>query len=179
MRAWSLAAAVLLTMTTATPAMAQTQGSIAYRLAFPEPEHRWMQVDVSFTGLPAAPLELHMSRSSPGRYALHEFAKNVFDLHVADAAGAALGVTHPSTNQWVVARHPAAVHVTYRVFGDRTDGTYLSVDTTHAHINMPASMMWARGLEDRRITVTFVPRSSFQVFRAATRRPSSRRTCST
>ena len=44
-----------------------------------------------------------------------------------------------------------------RVFGDRTDGTYLSVDTSHAHINMPAALMWVRGLEDRPITVRFEP----------------------
>ena len=45
--------------------------------------------------------------------------------------------------------------MSYRVFGDRTDGTYLSIDPAHAHINMPAAMMWARGLEDRPITVRF------------------------
>ncbi len=43
--------------------------------------------------------------------------------------------------------------VKYKVFGDRIDGTYLAVDDTHAHINMPAAFMWARGLEDRPITV--------------------------
>jgi predicted metalloprotease with PDZ domain len=32
-----------------------------------------------------------MSRSSPGRYALHEFAKNVFDVHAFDERGAELG----------------------------------------------------------------------------------------
>ena len=45
----------------------------------------------------------------------------------------------------------------YRVFGDRVDGTYLAIDTTHAHINMPAAMMWARGLDDRPATLTFEP----------------------
>ena len=37
--------------------------------------------------LSAAPLELHMSRSSPGRYALHNFAKNVFDVRITDERG--------------------------------------------------------------------------------------------
>jgi predicted metalloprotease with PDZ domain len=45
--------------------------------------------------------------------------------------------------------------VTYKVFGDRLDGTYLAVDSTHAHINMPAAVMWARGLERRTILVRF------------------------
>ncbi len=47
--------------------------------------------------------------------------------------------------------------VSYRVFGDRTDGTYLSVDATHGHLNMPAALMWARGLEQRAARVEFVP----------------------
>jgi hypothetical protein len=54
---------------------------IRYRLTFPEPQHRWMQVDASFTELSADTLELRMSRSSPGRYSLHDFAKNVYDVH--------------------------------------------------------------------------------------------------
>ena len=131
------------------------QAPIAYQLSFPEPEHRWMQVEVTLADLAATPLELHMSRASPGRYAVHEFAKNVFDVRVTDAAGAALRVTHTTPHQWVVAEHPSSVHVSYRVFGDRTDGTYLSVDPAHAHINMPAALMWVRGLEDRAATVRF------------------------
>ena len=43
----------------------------------------------------------------------------------------------------------------YRVFGDRIDGTYLGVDATHAHINMPAALMWARGFDRRPARVTF------------------------
>ena len=46
-----------------------------------------MQVDATFAELPAAPLQLRMSRSSPGRYALHDFAKNVYDVHAYDSNG--------------------------------------------------------------------------------------------
>jgi predicted metalloprotease with PDZ domain len=139
------------------PALAQAP--VSYRLSFPEPEHRWMQVEASFDDLPAAPLELRMSRSSPGRYAVHEFAKNVFDVRITDPAGGALAVTRPNAHQWTVPRHAGRVRVHYRVFGDRVDGTYLAIDSTHAHINMPAALMWARGLEDRAVTVRFDPPS--------------------
>ncbi|HEY3159977.1 MAG TPA: PDZ domain-containing protein [Vicinamibacterales bacterium] len=149
------AAATLLLLAVAARGFAQAP--VAYRLSFPEPEHRWMQVELTLGDLPATPLELHMSRASPGRYALHEFAKNVFDVDVTDAAGAALRVRHTTPHQWVIADHPAGVRVSYRVFGDRTDGTYLSIDPAHAHINMPAALMWVRGLEDRPVTVRFEP----------------------
>ena len=63
------AAALLLLIIVPAPVFAQAP--VAYRLTFPEPEHRWMQVEVSFPDLSSNPLELHMSRASPGRYALH------------------------------------------------------------------------------------------------------------
>src|SRR6187200_3466605 len=75
--------------------------SISYRLAFPQREHRLLDVAVTFTDVPDGPFRLHMSRSSPGRYALHQFAKNLFDLRVTDGEGAPLAVTHPKPEEWV------------------------------------------------------------------------------
>ena len=128
---------------------------VRYQLSFPEPQHRWMQVEASFSELGAAALELRMSRSSPGRYSLHDFAKNVYDVHAFAADGHELQTTRPDPYGWNVAGHGGAVTVKYKVFGDRVDGTYLAVDTTHAHINMPAAIMWAHGLDDRPAVVRF------------------------
>jgi predicted metalloprotease with PDZ domain len=130
-------------------AAALAQAPVEYRLSFPEPEHRWMQVEVTFREIPAGPLQVRMSRTSPGRYALHEFAKNVFDVRIRDGNGNAVAVTRPDLHQWTATSHDGTVVVSYRVFGDRVDGTYLSVDATHAHMNMPATLMWARGFESR------------------------------
>ena len=52
------------------------QSAISYRLTFADRGHHIMQVEAIFTDVPAGPLQLRMSRSSPGRYALHEFARN-------------------------------------------------------------------------------------------------------
>jgi len=136
-------------------AAARGQTPVGYRLSFPEPQHRWMQVDIAFADVPAGPFELHMSRSSPGRYAVHEFAKNVYDVSITDGGGQPLAATQPNPQQWLVQTHGPTIEVKYRVFGDRIDGTYLAVDTTHAHINMPSALMWARGFEDRPVTVRF------------------------
>jgi predicted metalloprotease with PDZ domain len=131
-------------------------GQVAYRLTFPEPQHHWMQVEATFSGLEPDPLELRMSRASPGRYSLHDFAKNVYDVEAHDESGS-LELTRPDPYGWKVARHAAAVTVRYKVFGDRIDGTYLAIDPTHAHINMPAAIMWARGFDEAAISVTFEP----------------------
>src|SRR5437762_13418686 len=91
---------------------------IRYRFTFPEPQHRWMQVEVSFPAVPARTLELRMSRSSPGRYALHDFAKNVYDVHVFDNAGREVVSTRPDQDGWNVDDHGGGVALKYKIYGD-------------------------------------------------------------
>ena len=45
--------------------------------------HHEAEIALTLTDLPPTPVALHMSRSSPGRYALHEFAKNVYALRAS------------------------------------------------------------------------------------------------
>ena len=130
-------------------------GPVRYRISFPEPQHRWMQVEATFPDVDSDVLELRMSRSSPGRYSLHDFAKNVYDVHAFRGDGRELETTRPDPYGWNVSGHGGSVTVTYKVYGDRVDGTYLAIDRTHAQINMPAAMMWARGFEERPIAIAF------------------------
>ena len=129
--------------------------AIQYHLSFPEPEHRWVQVDVLFPDLKAESLNVLISSASPGRYARHEFAKNLVEIEFTDGAGTQLNATQVSPSEWNVVGHEGTVRVRYRLFGDRVDGTYLGIDTTHAHMNMPATLLWARSLEDRAARLTF------------------------
>jgi len=136
---------------------AAAQAPVRYRLTFPDPAHHWMQVDVVFPEVAAAPLHVFMSQTSPGRYSRHEFAKNVYDVRAFDGAGRALRPDRVRPSEWAIATDDGTVRVDYKVYGDRVDGTYLAIDTTHAHINMPAALMWAAGLENRPVRVDFVP----------------------
>jgi predicted metalloprotease with PDZ domain len=113
-----------------------------------------MAVEATFAALPSGPLELRMSRSSPGRYSVHDFAKNVYGVEAFAVDGRRLPINRVDPSGWTVPAHEGTVSVRYRVFGDRVDGTYLAIDPTHAHINMPAALMWARGLDDRPAVVT-------------------------
>lgn len=141
----------------AAPSRVETAEPTIYRFTFPEAAHHWMQVEATFSELTSAPLELRMSRSSPGRYSLHDFAKNVYDVQAAGPDGKPLVLSRPDPYGWTLPAHGAQVTVRYKVFGDRVDGTYLGIDTTHAHLNMPASVMWARGRDDRPATLRFEP----------------------
>ncbi|HEX7087113.1 MAG TPA: hypothetical protein VF198_12160, partial [Vicinamibacterales bacterium] len=143
----------------ATPAPAQSP--VRYVVSFPNAVHHEAEVVAIFADLADRPLEVRMSRSSPGRYALHEFAKNVYNVRAFDGEGRPLEVIRPDPYGWTVAGHDGTVRFAYTLFADRADGTYSGVDATHAHLNMPATFAWARGLEERPITVTFrVPAES-------------------
>lgn len=137
---------------------AAAQAPVSYEVSFPNAVHHEAEVSVTFPQVPAGrPLEVRMSRSSPGRYALHEFAKNVYAVKAFDGRGRPLAVTRPDPYGWDVAGHDGTVRLTYTLFGDRGDGTYAQIDATHAHLNTPAAFMWARGLEKRPVRVTFRP----------------------
>ena len=132
----------------------QVSGEVVYRLSFPEPQHRWLAVDVQFPNVPAGPLHVRMSSASPGRYARHEFAKNLIEIAFTNEHGEVVLVRRHGPAHWEVSNHGGSVRVSYRLFGDRVDGTYLAVDSTHAHLNIPATLVWAEGLEDRAVRVT-------------------------
>ena len=138
--------------------VASAQQPVQYRVSFPAPEHHYARVEVTWNDVPAgATLEARMSLSSPGRYAVHAFAKNVFDVRAYDGKGKELEPTRPNPYQWNVSHHDGTVRIVYNVFGNHVDGTYLAVDDSHAHMNMPATLMWARGFDMRPARVTFQP----------------------
>jgi predicted metalloprotease with PDZ domain len=128
---------------------------VQYEISFDNAVHHEVLINVTFTNLGNKPLEVVMSRSSPGRYALHEFAKHVYALEARGSKGQKLVVSRPSPYQWSITGHDGTVHLTYTLFGNRADGTYTGINALFALLNMPATFMWAHGLENRPIEVTF------------------------
>lgn len=131
------------------------QEPVRYELKFPNAAHHEAEVRATFTGVRQPVLEVLMSRSSPGRYALHEFAKNVYRLKATDGQGHDLQVLQPTPYQWNVTGHKGTVVVEYTVYGDRADGTYNGIDPTHAHLNLPATVVWAHGFEKAPVSLKF------------------------
>jgi predicted metalloprotease with PDZ domain len=141
------------------PAVAQKQ--VHYDLQFPNAVHHEAEVRATFTGVSQPVLEVVMSSSSPGRYALHEFAKNVYHVRASDGNGHELRITRMTPSQWNISGHHGKVVVEYTLYGDRGDGTYDQIDQTHAHLNMPATLVWAHGFEKAPASVKFdVPPNS-------------------
>lgn len=135
----------------------KTKATLAYDIQFPNAAHNEAEITLTVRNLAGGPLEFAMSRTSPGRYALHEFAKNVYEVHAVDGSGDTLAVTQPDLHTWRINNHDGTVKFTYTLYADRADGTYSGVNREHAHLNMPATFVWAKEYKDRPITVRFHP----------------------
>lgn len=139
----------------AAPVLAQTAPPVRYELSFDNAVHHEARITGTWRDLGRQPVRFEMARSSPGRYAIHEFAKNVYSVTAVDGAGRPLTVERTDPYGWTVAGHDGTVSVTYTLYGDRADGTYAQIDAAHAHLNMPATLMWARGHDDRPVELRF------------------------
>ena len=120
------------------------QPAVSYQLSFSNAAHHEAAIQARFEGVSSAHLLLSMSSASPGRYAPHAFAKNIYDLKATDSTGKVLPLQRISSSQWSVGQHNGTVIINYRLYGDWGDGTYNQIDRTHAHLNMPATLLFAQ-----------------------------------
>ena len=98
----SLTGRLLALLFLAAPLAAQP---VAYDVSWPNAAAHETEIAATFTGLDAAPLAVVMSQSSPGRYAIHQFAKNVFGVSATDGAGRPLAVERVKPSEWSVGGH--------------------------------------------------------------------------
>lgn len=141
-----------------------------YEISFDNALHHEAVVEASFPDLTSDTVEFRMSRTSPGRYALHEFAKNVYGFEATDSKGNTLTVTRPNPYAWKVSGHNGTINIKYILFANRGGGTYSQVDETHAHLNIPATFMFSPELNERKIEVTFKVREDLD-WKVATQLP--------
>ncbi len=134
---------------------------VRYAISFENRAHREARIEMQISDVGPGPVELRMSRTSPGRYALHEFAKNVYDVQITDGAGRPVAVDRTDPHQWIVSSHGGEIRVAYTLYADRADGTYSQVDRSHAHLNVPATFMFSPALMERPVELAVeVPEGS-------------------
>lgn len=127
----------------------------SYVMSFDNTIHHEALITATFPELKTHAVTVRMSRTSPGRYALHEFAKNVFNLSASNSKGEALDIRRLDPYSWEITGHDGTVTITYTLFANRADGTYSQIDESHAHLNIPATFMYMEGTEERPIEVDF------------------------
>jgi predicted metalloprotease with PDZ domain len=131
---------------------------VKYTISFENAVHHEAEVNITFADISADTFAFRMPRSSPGRYAIHEFAKNVYNVKATNSKGDNLEITRQNPYEWLVEKHDGTVIVSYTIFANRGGGTYAQVDETHAHLNIPATFMFAKSHVENPIEITFHPR---------------------
>jgi predicted metalloprotease with PDZ domain len=125
-----------------------------YQLDLAGHDRHQLTVKARFVSQSPEPLVLQMASASPGRYARHDFAKNIYALKALDAQGNPLSLQRLSPTSWQVSGHQGEVLVSYLLFGNHADGTYNQINSRHAHLNMPATLLFAPALRAQAATLT-------------------------
>src|ERR1700748_71879 len=133
----------------------QPKRPIFYSVSFPNAAHHEAEIVMLVPQAPDGSFKVRMSRSSAGRYATHEFGKNVYNVTATDTKGKELPLKQIEGDVYEVGSHPETVKISYTLFANWTDGTYASIDPSHAHLNMPAAFMWIPGQDKRPIQFQF------------------------
>jgi predicted metalloprotease with PDZ domain len=128
---------------------------IFYAISFPNAAHHEAEIVMTLSQTPASALVFRMSRSSAGRYATHEFGKNIYNVKATDVDGNVLDLKQIEGDVYELKDHPETVKISYTLFANWTDGTYACIDPSHAHLNFPAVFMWTVGQDARPIKVEF------------------------
>jgi predicted metalloprotease with PDZ domain len=128
---------------------------IHYEFAAPNAVHHEAEITMTVKGVKPGTVFFRMSRSSPGRYATHEFGKNVYNVSATDGNGKILAVEKTDAEVYKVSQLQGTVQLKYTLYGNYADGTYAAIDATGYHLNMPAAFMWVRGMEKVPVTLQF------------------------
>ncbi len=133
----------------------EKQKPIYYTISFPNAVHHEAEVEIIVPQVNTREIRFRMSRSSPGRYATHEFGKNVYNVKATNVNGTPLEVRQLEGDVYEIPDHEGGVKIKYTLFGNYTDGTYVGIDPSHAHLNMPATFMWVLGQDNRPLRFEF------------------------
>ncbi|WP_026631526.1 M61 family metallopeptidase [Dyadobacter alkalitolerans] len=128
---------------------------INYDIAFPNLIHHEASIAVTVTDAPQKELTFRMSRSSPGRYATHEYGKNVYDVKAMDKAGREMPIERVDGDVYKVSGLNGFVKVQYTLYANHADGTYAGLDQNSIHLNAPATFLWVKELQNAPIEVKF------------------------
>lgn len=133
----------------------QAQLAVRYHVSLEHIRQHEALITVEFPALPPQPLEIIMPSSSPGRYAVHHFAKNVYATKAFDADGEELPLQKTDIDRWEVSGHDGYVKFQYTLFANHGDGTYSGIDNRKLHLNMPSAFVFAPVAEKRPVELYF------------------------
>jgi predicted metalloprotease with PDZ domain len=146
------------------PVGAETPEAIRYVLRMPAPSSHLFEVTVTARSADGAPLDFQMPAWSPGRYVIHDFARNVQEVAATDAGGQPLAVAKVDKQTWrVTPREPGGVVLSYRVFADDLSGTFSQLNSRHGNVNGASVFVYVVGRKPAPVELAVEPPPGWQV----------------
>lgn len=130
---------------------------ISYSVSFPNITHHEAQISLTVSGISQKQKTavFRMSRSSPGRYATHEFGKNVYDVKAFGKNNKTIPVIRTDGDVYEVKNQDGYIRLEYTLYANHPDGTYAGIDASSIHFNMPAAFIWIKGYDKTPIEIRF------------------------
>ncbi len=121
---------------------AYCEDTIYYHIAFPNAIHHEAEISITIENPGQEVYFFQMSRTSPGRYAVHNFGKNVYSVKAGKSDESVLEVVKTEPDVWKVKSDGETFTLSYTLYANRADGTYSGISDDFVLLNMPATMMW-------------------------------------
>ena len=146
---------------------------IAYTISMPDPAAHAFRVSVDVEGLTGkGHVDFQMPRWSPGRYAVYDFAKNVYGAKASgpcrrgEGCGSAdYPVERVDTQTWrVSAPELSRVTFSYNVFANDLSGTFSQLDERHANFNGASVFVYVVGHKHDPATLKVGAPAGWKVF---------------
>lgn len=143
--------------------IAFAQAPITYSLELSNIGHHELKVSIQFEEVESDTLVIKMPNASPGRYAMHNFVKNVYEEKAFDEVGNAIEIKKRTPHEWLLPTRNGFAIFTYTIYGNHADGTYLGIDSRKLHMNMPATFPYAPSLNERKIKLMIPAKEKWDV----------------
>lgn len=131
------------------------QDTLTYSVYFPNAVHHEAEISIQLENVQTGVLKAVMSKSSPGRYAVHNFGKNIYNLLAYDDDNKNISIRRTEPDIWEISGINQKVNISYTLYANHADGTYSGIDAGFANLNMPATFLWIMGMEDIPVKVIF------------------------
>lgn len=132
-----------------------SQDTLTYTINFPNAVHHEAEISLHIEDIQANELTAIISNSSPGRYAEHNFGKNVYSMQAYDDDNKSSSIQRVEPNIWAIADINQTINISYTLYANHADGTYSGIDAGFANLNMPATLLWIQGMELIPVKVIF------------------------
>jgi predicted metalloprotease with PDZ domain len=126
---------------------------IIYNVDMPNAKRHEINITLTVKTTKKEALHFRMSRSSPGRYALHEFAKNVYNVQIKQNGKLQETIGRPSQHEWILENAEGNVTFSYTFYANHGEGTYSGVRDNFLHLNIPATFVYVKEYQQSKILV--------------------------